>query len=485
MVKKAPVKTYGSKNKDSAAVAKTAAERTTDKGDKSRSTDGQDEQSSRKAASKRRKVVGSDSELSDTAPPAAARKASKTSGKDAQKDTAETSVNAKRTAKKRAIIASDDETEDEELHTPDSKRRKPDGARPTLSKSIRPRDSSVDPLDMDVDNGISGKSGRMEVSIEMSPASVIDLQSSLRAPGDATSKAKSPNKVHFEDPPAEEEEPVAKPAPKAKKAKSVSRTDDAYDEPPEFAPPVEDDDEEDGFVPSGSKKAKAAKAKAAKAKKATAAKEKTAKGKKATQAKGKKGKVADVVVEPVEAVQWPPEEPAVKASEGPIASVEKENSTIATPTASIAKVPEVTETAPAASGKGKAKRIVVVGKKAPKSAETIEDDEPTTPKASADVVAEKEPIPVPVPEEPEAAIEDAPIAATARATQGKKAAAKNKVVESDVESEKEVEKETTPPVAVESSAVSCHVEIPVGTKAHETPLSVREQSSPAQGVCGR
>lgn len=457
--KKAPVKTYSSKNKDDALVGNNASERSSDNSGENRLTGGGNEQNSRKSASKRRKVVGSDSEFSDTAPPAPARKTSKSTGKDAEQDTAEASVKGERAAKKRAIITSDDETEEEELHTPDSKRRKSDkDARPIPSKTSRPRDSSIDPLDLDMDKGIGGKSERMEVSIEMSPASVIDLQSSLRVPADVEkptgtkSKTKSPNKVHFVDPPAEGEEAIVKPAPKSKKSKLASRMEDAYDEQPEFAPPVEDEDDEDDFVPNGSKKAKA-KAKTAKAKKATAAKEKAGKGKKATQGKGKKGKAAEVAVEPVE-VQPPLEEPIVEASEVPVATVEKENSTIDKSTTSSADVSVVIETTSVAAGKGKAKRIVAVGKKSPISAETIQDDDPPSPKARADGVAEKEPSPAPVEDETEAAKDHAPVEATIGTTQGKKAAAKKKVVESDGESEKEEEKEPTSPVVAQRSVVS-------------------------------
>lgn len=457
VVKTAPVKTYGSKNKDTAPSAK-ATERASDTSGKSRSTDAQDEQTSRnRNASKRRKVVGSDSELSDAGHEAGdVRQTNKNPGNAAKEDIAEAPVSTKRTSKKRAIIASDDETEEEELHTPDSKRRKPESeAQRNPSKTSRPRDSSIDPLDLDMDNGFSGKSARMEVSIEMSPASLIDLHSSNRAPAEVEnptsvkSKTKSPNKVHFVDPPAEEEEPVVKQpsASKSKKSKSVSRMDDAYDEAPEFAAPVEDENEEDDFVPSGSKKAKA-KAKATKAKKATAAKEKAVKGKKATQVKGKKGKV----VEPVQPSFT--EESFVEASEAPTVSDVNENPTTENATAPAPTVPEVVETPPGASAKGNPKRIVVVGKKAPKSAEIIEDEEPTMPEASADVVPDTVPIAAPVPDEPEAVKEDAVVAMTGRGTRGKKAAARKKVVESDVESEKEVEKETTPPVAAQPSVVS-------------------------------
>ncbi|KAJ9114119.1 hypothetical protein QFC20_001635 [Naganishia adeliensis] len=211
VAKKAPVKTYGSKNKDTAPSAK-AAERASDTSGKSRSTDAQDEQTSRKGnASKRRNVVGSDSELSDAGREVGdVRQKNKNPGNAAKEDIAEAPVSTKRTSKKRAIIASDDETEEEELHTPDSKRRKPESeAQRNPSKTSRPRDSSIDPLDLDMDNGFSGKSARMEVSIEMSPASVIDLHSSNRAPAEVEnptsvkSKTKSPNKVHFVDPPAE------------------------------------------------------------------------------------------------------------------------------------------------------------------------------------------------------------------------------------------------------------------------------------------
>lgn len=446
IAKKAPVKTYGSNNKDTAPSAKA-----------SRSTDVQDEKSSRKGnASKRRNVVGSDSELSDAGGVAGdSRRGNKNPGKVAKEDMAEAPISAKRTGKKRAIIASDDETEEEELHTPDSKRRKPnsDGRQIPKEKTSRPRDSSIDPLDLDMDNGFSGKSGRVEVSIEMSPASVIDLQSSMRAPAaveTSTSvkiKTKSPNKVHFVDPPMEEEEPVAKqPVSKSKKSKSVTRMDDAYDEVPEFAAPVEDEDDEDDFMPSGSKKAKA-KAKATKAKKATAAKEKAVKGKKATQAKGKKGKA----VEPIQPSVT--EESVVEPSGGPTVSGVIYDPTTDNAIAPVSTIPDVIELPLNAPAKAKPKRIVVVGKKAPKSAEIIEDEEVTTPKATADVVVDSEPVTAPALDELDAATQDT-AQVTGRGTQGKKVAAKKKVVESDVESEKEVEKDTTPPVVAQPSEVS-------------------------------
>ncbi|KAJ9114120.1 hypothetical protein QFC20_001636 [Naganishia adeliensis] len=246
--------------------------------------------------------------------------------------------------------------------------------------------------------------------------------------------------------------------------------DDAYDEAPEFAAPVEDENNEDDFVPSGSKKAKA-KAKATKAKKATAAKEKAVKGKKATQAKGKKGKV----VEPVQPSFT--EESLVEASKAPAVSGVNENPTTDNATAPAPTVPEVVETPPGASAKGNPKRIVVVGKKAPKSAEIIEDEGPTMPKASADVVPDTVPIAAPVPDEPEAVKEDAVVAMTGRGTQGKKAAARKKVVESDVESEKEVEKETTPPVAAQPSVPAAKVLQPKASLAVNPPAGVKLEPS--------
>lgn len=459
--KKPPVKTYGSKNKSDGPSGKSAT---------SRSKEVQEEERSRKGSlSKRRNVVGADSEFSDAGQASIVRNKKTGILKDQQSVTRDADggeaplQNVKRNGKKRAIIASDDETEEEQLQTPDSKRRKAESdripaPRSPSKKAGRPRDSSVDPLDMDIDHGMSSKDGRMEVSIELSPSnSVKDLMSSTRPPAEtekpAGVKTKSPNKVHFVDPPTNEEEPAVKPA-VSKKSKSVSRVDDDYGEVP-GAIPVMDEDDEDGFVPSGSKKAKA-KAKATKAKKAAAAKEKAAKGKKkASQAKGKKGKVADVVAEPVQPSLPAPEEHVVEASNPPLAANEDiNNATADKTTVPTATAVEAAETTAAVPAKGKVKRIVVVGKKAPKSTEIIVDDEATTPKAGADVVSDGVPFQAPIPAEPVAAKDAAVAEQPARVAQGKKAGTAKKKVVSDSESEKEVEKETAPVVNAQPAVVS-------------------------------
>jgi hypothetical protein len=353
---KKPPKTYGSKNKDSASSAVKAAEQPV-----SKSTDTTDlregDEPRKSKVSKRKAIVDSESEYSEGGGAASKAQKEKKSRKSAAKQKTaevetESTVNVpKRTGKKRAIIASDDETEDEHLQTPESKRRKASNERqplPPPPKSLdRPRDSSVDPLDMEA--GSSRQGGRLELSIELSPSNAtVHLPSTDTAGGilkSVVGGTKSPNKVHFADG-AANEETVPDPKPPTVK-KSKSRVDDEYDEVPLDIPVVEEDDEDD-FVPSGSKKAKA-KAKTAKAKRGAAVKEKTVKPKKATQAKGKKK------IEPSPVT----EQPAAVSSDQPLDL-----------------------------------NVPAVGKKAPKSAEVIEDDvdEPVVDESKTKVT---EPVSVP------------------------------------------------------------------------------------------
>lgn len=366
--KKPPPKTYGSKNKDGAAKNAHSVAKSTD------TIDDRSHESRNTGVTKRKSLVDSESDYSDGGAVQKDKKSTRkpaTKQKVAEVDVLESVTHApKRAGRKRAIITSEDETEEEQHQTPDSKRRKESNERaqlpPPPTKSVDgPRDSSVDPLDMEVGSGTKG--GRLELSIELSPSNstknfppLLEVEGGIlkSVPGNT----KSPNKVHFVDGSAEEEH-VTEPKPPAssKKQKSKPIMDDEYDEMPVDVP-VADEDDEDDFVPSGGKKAKA-KAKTAKAKKAAAGKDKV-KSKKATQAKGKKGKAVEADVEP--AVSEPP---VLEASDRPLdlnepTSTAVENTVVA---------PEPTNVPAAAPNK--VKKIVVGGKKAPKPAEVIEDEE--------------------------------------------------------------------------------------------------------------
>lgn len=414
--KKPPPKTYSSKNKDPAPATKIAVDPASPS---TESVDPRDGQVSRKAgASKRKSVVDSESEYSEYGGESGKKQKGKKSlrkavvgsesehseygggGKQVQKEkkarkpvakakVADADVSesvaqvSKRTGKKRAIISSDDETEDEQLQTPDRKRRKASKDQhrlpPPPGKAVDgPRDSSVDPLDMDA--GPSKKGGRLELSIELSPSNCAG-DFSLPPPAEGgilkppMGQTKPPNKVHFEDGPEAETLDVNLLVAKNSKAKATSTRDEEYDGIP-LNIPLADDDDEDDFVPGGSKKAKA-KAKTAKGKKAAAVKEKAGKGKKAAQAKGKKGKAAEEVGPSAEhAVAEVPDQPI--NHDNPAGDTVE--NTAHTEASECADVPFAT------APKSKARKIVAIGKKAPKSAEVIEEDEPVLQEASGELV---------------------------------------------------------------------------------------------------
>ena len=413
--KKPPPKTYSSKNKDPLPASKIGVNPASTSMESVHPREGQ---VSRKAGvSKRKSAVDSESEHSEYGSESGkkpkGKKSSRTAlvgsesehseygsgGKQVQKekkarkpaakakvadvDASESVAQvSKRMCKKRAIISSDDETEDEHLQTPDSKRRKPSKDQHQLSrpppKAVGvPRDSSVDPLDMNA--GPNKEGGRLELSVELSPSNGAgDFPLPPAAEGGIlkppVGKTKSPNKVHFVDGSEAEIPDVDPPAMKNSKAKATSTRDEEYDEIP-LDRPLADDDDEDDFMPGGSKKVKA-KGKTAKGKKATTIKDKAGKGKKATQAKGKKGK-------PLEEVEPFTEQAVAEVPDQPI-NLDNLGGAAVEDTAHT-ESPESAKSPVAPAPKSRAKRIVVVGKKALKSAEVIEEDEPVLREATGEV----------------------------------------------------------------------------------------------------
>lgn len=398
-----PVKTYGSKDK-SVGLSNRPLSEPTKIGDltSTRAPTSRVEPSKRKVVqSKSRAIIDSESELSDSPvtstikqndQPDAVRQVDDPKDESAKRPLQE----PKRNGKRRAIITSDDEDDFLQDKTPDSKRRKPEAdksgsKRSSPKKKVETvRGSSIDPLDMNADAGLSGKAGQMEVSVELSPSNFAEfgLANDKDANDNHKSVAattKSPNKVHFVEPAPGNEEEVIEAQPKSKQPKSkLSRQDDAYgDEPESFAAPADDEDDEDDFVPSGSKKSKA-KAKAAKAKKTAPPKAKAAKGKKVSQAKGKNVKSVDVIDESVAVPEAAVVDSVPEVSEPSVVSSTTLGSSTEEAAEPVGAIAEVTSTKLSTAKKSKAKKPAASSKNKSKSLKAISDDEDLHSDAQAD-----------------------------------------------------------------------------------------------------
>ncbi|KAJ9098169.1 hypothetical protein QFC21_004498 [Naganishia friedmannii] len=390
-----PLKTYGSKDKAVSASKKQRSEpaRVVDL-TSTQPPSPRVESSKRKGVqSKSRAIIDSESELSDTAVNSKSkRKNLPNTDRKADDQTVENEKQPlqelKGNGKKRAIITSDDEDEYVQEKTPDSKRRKPEGDKSRSNRTSPKkkvdtvRGSSIDPLDLNVDAGLSGKAGQMEVSVELSPSNYAefglanDNNANENGKIPVPTNVKSPNKVHFDDAAPVDEDEIAVTKAKAKQPKlKATKHGDAHDDEPEmYAAPANDEDDEDDFVPNGSKKSKA-KAKTAKAKKTAPPKAKAAKGKKVSQAKGKNVKSVEIIDEssaiPQAAmVEIVPEisEPAAVSSTTLRTSMEE----FAEPVEAIA---EVSPTKLSTAKKGKAKKAAPAFKNKSESPKPVSDDE--------------------------------------------------------------------------------------------------------------
>ncbi|KAJ9117500.1 hypothetical protein QFC22_004350 [Naganishia vaughanmartiniae] len=390
-----PLKTYGSKDKGVGASKRQISEPATVVNLTSTQAISPCVESSKRNAvqSKSRAIIDSDSELSDTPVNSTTKRKhhqTDTAGKaDEQKVESKKQPlpEPKRTAKKRAIITSDDEDEYVQDKTPDSKRRKPEGDKTRSDRSSPKkkaeaiRGSSIDPLDMNVDAGLSGKPGQIEVSVELSPSDYVKFGLANDKAGNENDKSgpvttKSPNKVHFVDSAPVNEKEIPVPLPKSKQPKSkILRQDDADDDEPEmYAAPADDGDDEDDFVPSGSKKSKA-KAKTAKAKKAAPPKGKAAKGKKVSQAKGKNAKSVELIDEPTETLETGTIENVAEVSESAAVSSAALLTSTEDVTEPVAAIAEVAPAKPSTAKKGKFKKAAASSKSKSKSLAIVSDDE--------------------------------------------------------------------------------------------------------------